>query len=507
MDAGAIRVVGASTGGIEHADACMTRTRPAWRSLALAPWVPSYEPALPSVPRRGIGASAGGIEALQNFCAHIPAASGCAYVVIIHLSPAHDSQLAAILQAVTPLPVTPVTAQVRVEPDHIYVVQPNQHLTMADGELAVAPNTLPEERRAPIDRFFHTLADSHHGRAVCVVLSGTGADGSVGLKRVKELGGAVFVQDPREAGWGEMPHTAIATDLVDEVLPVAAIPARIVAYQTARGSVAIPEEADQRSEAQEQALRQVLAQVRARTGHDFSNYKRPTLLRRIERRITVRDLPDLPAYAAFLDDHPDEVQLLLKNLLISVTTFFRDPDAFAALEQELVPRLFQGRGPDEQVRVWVAGCATGEEAYSLAMLCAEHTFDTLDAPSVQVFATDIDAAALAHARAGLYHANDTAAVSPERLQRFFTAEGDHYRVGRELRELVLFANHNILKDPPFSRLDLVSCRNVLIYVNPTAQERVLETAHFALRPGGYLFLGSAEALDGADDRFASVNHA
>lgn len=453
----------------------------------------------------GIGASAGGIEALQEFFAHAPTDSRIAYVVILHLSPDYASQLATILQNVTPIPVTPVTAQVRVEPNHVYVVPPNQHLTMADGDIQVTPNTLPEERRAPVDIFFRTLAESHHARAVCVVLSGTGADGAMGLKRVKERGGAVFVQNPREAMFNEMPRSAIATDLVDDVLPVAAIPARIVAYQTSLGAIAIPEDADQRPEAQQQALREVFAQLRLRTGHDFANYKRPTLLRRIERRIIVRGLPDLPSYAAFLGDHPEEVQALLKDLLISVTNFFRDKAAFEAVERDILPRVFAGRRRDEQVRVWVVGCATGEEAYSIAMLCAECVFDTLEAPSVQIFATDIDDAAIGRAREGLYTVTDAADVSPERLRRFFTREDDRYRVRRELREMVLFANHNILKDPPFSHIDLVTCRNMLIYLNPHAQERVMETLHFALNPSGYLFLGTSESVDGANDLFANVS--
>jgi PAS domain S-box-containing protein len=453
----------------------------------------------------GIGASAGGVEALQEFFAHVRPASGCAYVVILHLSPEYESNLVAILQTVTPMPVIAVTEAARVEPDHVYVVPPSQHLTMVDGAVHVSPNLAPEERRAPIDIFFRTLADSHTARSVCVILSGSGSDGSMGLKRVKERGGAVFVQNPREAEFAEMPRSAIATDLVDEVLPVAQIPARIVAYQASPGTVAISEQPKERPEEQQQALREVFTLLRTRTGHDFADYKRGTVLRRIERRITVRNLPNLGAYAAFLRDHPDEVQSLLKDLLISVTNFFRDREAFQALEQDILPRIFASKQAGEQVRVWVVGCATGEEAYSIAMLCAERTFDVLDGPSVQVFATDIDEAVIAHARQGLYTLSDLADVSPERLRRFFATEDGRYRVRPELRETVLFAHHNILKDPPFSHIDLVTCRNVLIYLNQTAQERVLETLHFALNPAGYLFLGTAESVDGAGELFATLS--
>jgi|GEM_PF-166280 len=453
----------------------------------------------------GVGASAGGVEALQAFFTQVAPDSGCAYVVILHLAPEYESNLASILQAVTSLPVTVVTEVVRVEPDHVYVVPPNQHLAMVDGELRVSPNTEPEERRAPIDIFYRTLAESHQRRGVCVILSGSGSDGSMGLKRVKERGGAVFAQSPRETTFAEMPRSAIATDLVDAVLPVAEIPTRIVAYRASLGSIAIPEEPEHRPAHQQQALREIFAQLRAHTGHDFTNYKRATLLRRIERRISVRNLSDLEAYAALLREQPEEVQALLKDLLISVTNFFRDKEAFAALEQEVLPRIFAGKGAGDEVRLWVVGCATGEEAYSLAMLCAERAFELPDAPGVQVFATDIDEPAIARARAGLYTPADVADVSAERLRRFFTLEDERYRVRPELRELVLFANHNVLADPPFSHLDLVSCRNVLIYLDRIAQERVIETFHFALEPGGYLFLGNVESTDGTSGLFAPLS--
>lgn len=453
----------------------------------------------------GLGASAGGIQALREFFRHVPADSNMAYVVILHLSPDHDSQLAQILQAVAPIPVAQVTKKVRIEPNHVYVVSPNHHLLLEEEFLLPSRNLHVEERRAPVDIFFRTLGDTHGSRAVCVVLSGTGANGSMGLKRVKERGGVAYVQNPREAEFNEMPRNAIATDLVDEVLPVAEIPGRILAYHNSLGTVAIPVEVENRAEQQQQALREIFTHLRVRTGHDFSNYKQATLMRRIERRIHVRSLADLPSYAAFLHQNPEESQALLKDLLISVTNFFRDKKPFQALEQDVLPALFYNKKQDSVVRIWVAGCATGEEAYSLAMLVAEKTSGVLDAPKVQIFATDIDEAAITSAREGLYTLNDAADVSPERLLRFFTKEGDSYRIQRELREMVLFANHNFLKDPPFSRLDLVTCRNVLIYLNTTAQERVMETFHFALRPGGFLFLGSSESVDGASDLYATVS--
>lgn len=453
----------------------------------------------------GLGASAGGIQALRAFFEQVPADSQMAYVVILHLSPDHDSQLAQVLQAVTPMPVTQVTEQVQLQPNHVYVVSPDQHLQLEKDLLVTSRNLKVAEKRAPVDIFFRTLADAHGTRAVCVVLSGTGANGSMGLKRVKERGGIAYVQNPREAEFNEMPRNAIATELVDEVLPVAEIPGRIVAYRNSLGTVAIPVEAENRAEQQQQALREIFTHLRIRTGHDFSNYKQATLLRRIERRINVRSQADLPSYAAFLQQNPEESQALLKDLLISVTNFFRDKKPFQALEHDVLPTLFHNKKADSAVRIWVAGCATGEEAYSLAMLVAERTAGVLDAPKVQIFATDIDEAAIMTAREGLYTLNDAADVSPERLLRFFTKEGDSYRIQRELREMVLFATHNFLKDPPFSRLDLITCRNVLIYLNATAQERVMETFHFALRAGGFLLLGTSESVDGASDLYATVS--
>ncbi len=453
----------------------------------------------------GIGASAGGVQALKTFFENVPADSGAAYAVILHLSPNHDSKLAEILQTVAQIPITQVKRKVKVVPNHVYVVPPNVSLSMSDGFIVVSPIHTVEERRAPVDIFFRTLAESHAGRSVAVVLSGTGANGSMGIKRVKEKGGATFVQNPREAEFSEMPRNSIATELIDEVLNVAEIPAKIITYQKNLGKIIIPVEPESREEEQQAALREVFTILRVRMGHDFVNYKRPTVLRRIERRINVRNLPNLPAYAAYLRENPDETQALLKDLLISVTNFFRDKESFDFLEREIVPRILTDKTSKDQIRLWVAGCATGEEAYSIAMLFAEQIGDSFDTPEVQIFATDIDEDAISAARNGFYTLNDAADVSPERLRRFFVPEKEGFRIRRELREMVLFASHNLLKDPPFSRLDLATCRNLLIYFNRTAQERVMETLHFSLKPDGYLFLGSSESIDGASDLYAPVN--
>ncbi len=391
----------------------------------------------------------------------------------------------------------------------------------------MSPIDTVEERRAPIDIFFRTLADAHHDAAIAVVLSGSGADGSSGIKRIKEQAGLVIAEDPDEADYADMPLNAIRSGLVDYVLKIAAMPAQILAYHGIQVDVSLGRESqDGRAQPsddlvaapfpsgfagldphQAELYRNVLTLLRVRTGHDFSNYKAATVLRRIARRMRLHQVGDLARYAARLRDDPAEPAALMKELLISVTNFFRDPEVFAALEARVIPRLFERKSGQDQVRAWVAGCATGEEAYSIAMLLAECRDSSIEQPSIQVFATDLDQQAIAVARDGLYNEVDVADVSPARLHRFFQREGSAYRARRELRELILFAHHNAIKDPPFSHLDLISCRNVLIYLNRSVQERLLETFHFALRAGGYLLLGTSESCDGASDLFATVDKA
>ena len=376
---------------------------------------------------------------------------------------------------------------------------------MKDGHVAPTERIGLEELRSPIDLFFRTLADTNHSRAVSVILSGTGSDGSTGIKRIKEHGGVSLAQNPNEAEYADMPKNAIATGMVDHVLPVAQIPAKIIAYRDHRAVVQRPEPQASIGTADGLALRDIFHLVRTRTGHDFSNYKRGTMMRRIERRMGLKELPDLTAYAHYMREHVEEARALMKDLLISVTSFFRDPSSVEALERRILPRLFERKGHNRSVRVWVAGCATGEEAYTMAMLLCEAADNSPSAVQVQLFATDLDDDAIANAREGYYTDADVAEVSPERLRRFFVKEGDGYRVRRELREIILFAVHNIIKDPPFSHLDLVSCRNLLIYLDRDAQSRVLEVMHFALNPESYLFLGTSESIESATDLFAQVD--
>ena len=448
----------------------------------------------------GLGASAGGIQALKHFFAHVEPGNGVAYVVILHLSPDHDSHLAEVLQTTAPMPVAQVMASTPIVADHVYVVPPNRSLSITGGSLTVSEFTRSEERRSPVDLFFRALADTHGARSACVVLSGTGLNGSAGLKRVKEYGGLVLAQEPDEAEYGDMPRNAIATGLVDLVLPIAEMPAKIGAYVE---RLRTDDTGTSPAEAvgDPDALRDVLTLLRVRTGHDFSNYKAPTLQRRLDRRMSVRGVESLGGYARLIRREPDEAIALMKELLISVTSFFRDHTAWGVFEQRVVPRLFFNKEAQDQVRVWVPGCATGEEAYSVAMLLAEYGMREVDQPSIQVFATDLDQRAIDTARDGLYSESDVADVSEERVHRFFQRDARGFHVRRELRELILFASHNVIKDPPFSHLDLICCRNLLIYLNRQVQERVIETFHFALRPGGYLFLGGSESPDSASDLF------
>jgi two-component system CheB/CheR fusion protein len=379
---------------------------------------------------------------------------------------------------------------VPLQPDHVYVIPPDRRLHITNDEIAIAEFDEPRGRRAPIDLFFRSLAEQH-GDGCAVILTGAGSDGAVGVRAVKESGGIILVQDPSEAEFPSMPRAAIATGIADFILPVHEIAQRLTELVREKGNGA---PAGLRG-LNPDLLRRILAHVRVRTGHDFSKYKRATILRRIARRmqVTRADSPD--AYYDVLRDNPDEAQALLGDLLISVTSFFRDKEAFQTLELQVIPQLFHGKLSDRAIRVWVPGCATGEEAYSVAMLLLEHASRQDIRPTIQVFGSDIDAKALALAREGQYPAAIEADVNEDRLRRFFVKEADHYRVRQELRDLLLFASHSLLKDPPFSRLDLIACRNLLIYLDRDLQEMACNTFHYALNPDGFLMLGTSESAD------------
>ncbi|HZW74993.1 MAG TPA: CheR family methyltransferase [Caldimonas sp.] len=462
-----------------------------------------------TMPMVGLGGSAGSVAALQTFLAAVPEDSGMSYVVVVHLAPDHASLLAEILQRVTHMPVRQVDESARVEADHVYVIAPGKTLASADGHLVCSELSPERGRRVAVDLFFRTLADTHGPHATAIVLSGADADGSVGIRRIKERGGLTIAQDPEEAEHSGMPRSAIATGVVDWILRAGEMPRRIAGYGNLVDRMRLPAEkwpaAGGETEVDSaQAYDLILRYVRVNTGRDFSTYKRATILRRIARRMAVCGVTGMPSYLAFIRTHPGETGALLQDLLISVTNFFRDRESFDALGVH-IGGLFTGKKAGDDVRVWVPACASGEEAYSIAMLLSEHA-RMLDAPpTLQIFATDLDEQAIATAREAVYPAAISADVSEERLRRFFTREARGYRVRTELREMVVFATHDVLKDSPFSRVDLVSCRNLLIYLNREAQERVLNTIHFALRPHGKLFLGVSETVDVAGQLFHAID--
>ena len=471
--------------------------------------VPSHGyQALPVV---GIGASGSALPQVQALLQGMPADNGMAFVVLRHDPPgaaADDWQ--ASIAAATGMAVVPLEASRRIEPGTVYLVPPGRGARAMDGALLPTDGEA-EHGRMVIDLFLRSMADTHGSHAAAIVLSGPGADGAIGVKRIKERGGLTVAQDPDEADLDAMPRAAIGTGMVDWILPAADIPQRLLAYFQLEQQLQLPSEdgaqlldVTRAVPDGEAPLRDILTLLRARTGRDFAHYKRATILRRIGRRMQVNGVETLPQYLDCLRIRPGEPAALLQDLLITVTNFFRDAACFAAVEQ-VIPELFRGKGPHDTVRAWVAACATGEEAYSLAILLAEHA-RTLEAPPlIQVFATDLDEDAISAARDGVYPEAIEADVSEERLRRYFVKEHRGYRVRRELRETVLFAVHDVLKDSPFSRLDLVSCRNLLIYLTREAQRRVFDIFHFALLPQGKLFLGSSEAVEEGSPLFTTID--
>lgn len=425
-----------------------------------------------------------------------------AYVVVVHLSEEHESVLAQILEASASIPATQVTGTVEVVFNHIYVIPPGQHLEMVDGCIHLAKPQRFIGQRVPIDRFFRTLAGAYGKEAFAIILSGAGSDGSQGLPRVKEEGGYVLVQDPGEADYDSMPMSAIATGMADVILPVAKLPAKLLAIRELRDEAGPLTELEDREET---ALAEVLALLRTRTGHDFTNYKRPTLSRRIARRLHVNEIRRIADYPQVLRTNPEEADRLLADLLISVTNFFRDKEAFDELEQTVIPQLFADKSGEDTVRVWSCGCATGEEAFTLAILLHDYRATLDDPPGIQILGSDISEDAIRKARKCQYSEAISTDVNPERLARFFTKKGGVYVVNKELRDSILFAPHNVLRDPPFSNLDLVVCRNLLIYLNRETQTRLMETFGFALRPGGYLFLGASEGAENSSNLFVVVS--
>ncbi len=461
----------------------------------------------------GIGASAGGLEAFSELLSHLPAKTGMAFVLVQHLDPMHASELREILSRKTSIPVAEIIDGVVVRPDHIYVIPPNRDMTIQGGALRLSERTLTRGQHLPIDHFLSSLAEDRGPRAISVILSGTASDGTAGSRAVKAAGGITFAQDEHSAKYSSMPHSAISAGCVDFVVPPAAIATELTRVGKHPYLAPVPAKQPEPAIASEDEMEALMSLIDKATGVDFTHYKHTTLNRRIKRRMVVHKLETLNDYVRFIRNTPGEVEELYQDILIHVTGFFRDPETFEALRKHAFPYLFQDGKDRGTIRIWVPGCSTGEEVYSLAMALLEyiwlHTQKTARAGlgniPFQIFATDISDSALERARAGLYSEVSVADISPARLKRFFLPLDGGYQINKSVREMCIFAKQNVAKDPPFSNLDLISCRNLLIYLGPVLQQRVIPTLHYALKSNGYLMLGESESLGTFADYFAPVD--
>lgn len=462
---------------------------------------PTPMPPKAGFPIVGIGASAGGLEAFEQFFRSVAPDCGMGFVLVPHLDPGHASILTEILQRSTAMPVLEAQDQMAVAPNSVYVIPPNRDMAIFHGVLQLSVPEVPRGQRMPIDSFLRSLAEDQGHDAFGIILSGTGTDGTLGLRAILGAGGISLVQEPATAKYDGMPSSAIQAGYATHALPVERMPQALAAAVRRQPIQAEPPAAPAASG----GLARILMQLRNSSGHDFSLYKKSTIGRRIERRMSQHDIDDMEVYARYLKEHPAEIQALFKELLINVTSFFRDVEAFEALRNDILPQLFAGKPDGYVFRVWVAGCASGEEAYSIAMLLRELMDETKQEFKVQLYATDLDDDAIAVARAGLYPPNIAQDVTPERLRRFFIKDDAGYRVKKEIREMVVFAIQNVIKDPPFTRLDLLSCRNLLIYLEPPLQNRLIPSFHYALKPGGVLFLSPSESIGGHPELFAAIS--
>ena len=453
----------------------------------------------------GIGASAGGLEALEQFLRHVPEKCGLAFVIIQHLDPTHKGIMPELLQRATVMEVFQVRDRMRVKPDCIYVIPPNRDMSILHGVLHLFEPTTPRGLRLPVDFFLRSLAEDRQDKSIGVILSGMGSDGTMGLRAIKEKGGVALAQEPASAKFDSMPRSAIDAGLADIVAPAEELPGKIIDFL--RHSHLLIRTERPIEDKDQSALEKILILLRARTGHDFSMYKKNTLYRRIERRMGIHQIDRIASYVRYLRENPQELELLFKELLIGVTSFFRDQPAWEELGKKSIPALLSGRQAGGTIRAWSVGCSTGEEAYSLAIVFKEALEQVKPKGrfSLQIFATDLDSDAIDKARQGVYPANIAADVSPERLARFFVEEENGYRVGKEIRDAVTFATQNVIMDPPFTKLDILICRNLLIYLAPDLQKKLLPLFHYSLNPGGILFLGSAETISTFTDLFSPLD--
>ena len=464
---------------------------------------PAPSPSQVPFPIVGIGASAGGLEALDDFLKHLPLNPGMAFVVIQHLDPTRPGMMPELLQRATPMKVTQATDRLKLKPNHVYIIPPNKDMSVLRETLFLLDPAEPAGRRLPINFFFKALAEERRGAAVAIILSGMGSDGTHGVRAIKERGGLVLVEDPTSARFDSMPKSAIQEGVVDLVAPPSVLAADIVRLVQKALHRSLPEPL--LTERDKSAFDKICILLRDRTGHDFSLYKKSTVYRRIERRIGIHVLGSISAYVRYLQENKQEAELLFKELLIGVTSFFRDPEAWRQLGEEVLPKLIAARPGGGALRAWVAGCSTGEEAYSLAITFLEtlNRIKPEGSYSLQIFATDLDQDAVGKARQGFFPARAVADLAPERLSAWFQADGTGFRIRQEVREMIVFAAQDLIQDPPFIRLDLLTCRNLLIYLTPELQNRLLPLFHYSLLSGGCLFLGSAESIGGASDLFTS----
>ena len=448
----------------------------------------------------GIGASAGGLEAVSELLKNLPSNTGMAFVFIQHLEPRQTSRLTDILSRITDMPVEVASAQLRMKRNHIYVMPPGVDITLSDGLLVLERRTETAGRHLPIDYFFHSLAKEQGSKAVAIILSGMGHDGSAGLKSVKEEGGTTFAQDEPSAQHGSMPAAAIGSGCVDIVTTPRKIAAELVRLAQDR-----PAKSTRKRSVADNGLKSIFALLRSRTEVDFTQYRKTTVRRRIQRRMIVHRLDDVDEYFRFLKQNPEEVDALFHEMLIHVTSFFREVETFDALQSTVLPRVLEKRGQNDPIRIWLPGCSTGEEAYSLAIVVTEFFDNRPESPGIQIFATDVSDRVLETARKGVFAANIEASISKGRLRRFFSKNERGYQISKQIRDLCVFARQNVLRDPPFSRLDLISCRNVLIYFETAAQKKLIPFFHYALKPGGFLLLGGAETVGNFSDLFEPVD--
>ncbi|WP_027715490.1 chemotaxis protein CheB [Desulfuromonas sp. TF] len=467
---------------------------------------PPPEPAkAPPCPIAGIGASAGGLEALEQFLRHVPEKCGVAFVVVQHLDPTHKGIMPELLQRATTMEVFQARDRMPVRPDCVYVIPPNKDMSILHGALHLFEPAAPRGLRLPIDFFLRSLAEDCQERGIGVILSGMGSDGTMGLRAIKEKAGVTLVQEPASARFDSMPRSAIDAGLADLVAPASELPEKMMAYL--RHAPRIAKAESSLDEKDRSALEKVIILLRAHTGNDFSLYKKATICRRIERRMGIHQIDGMNTYVRYLRENSQEVGLLFKELLIGVTSFFRDPEVWDHLRDVVLPEFLVQFPPGRVLRAWVPGCSTGEEAYSLAIVCKEalEKLNRKEGLPVQIFATDLDADAIEKARQGIFPANIAADVTPERLSRFFVQAENGYRVGKGIRDLVTFAPQNLIMDPPFTKLDLLSCRNLLIYLAPELQKKLLPLFHYSLNPGGLLVLGSSESIGAHTRLFAAQN--